>query len=165
LTGSDVSKVADRLFNPAFMTLLLARSAKGAVDVGARGLEFPLAFVMTPLVMHPASREALPYNTTATSLLAWAHGEGQQVLLDLPARARALVEPTRAAINFALRSGVLELDGDVLVTHGNTATRNLPGAVATDDAKDCLNKATKVGKLFGKAGTAAFVYSTLGLRP
>jgi hypothetical protein len=76
-----------------------------------------------------------------------------------------MVEPTREAIDFGLRHHALDLQGDVLVSLGNVANRNLRGAVTTDDAKDCLAKAVKVGRFLGKAGPAAFVYSTLGLRP
>lgn len=163
---SEATRTAQRLFNPAFVALVLARAAKGAAEVsGARGLEFPLAFVAVPLVLHPASREALPHNTTSTSLVTWAQGGGSQVLLDLPARASAMVEPTRAGIDFGLRHQALEIQGDVIVPMGNVANRNLRGAVTTDDANDCLAKAVKVGRFFGKAGPAAFVYSTLGLRP
>src|SRR5262249_7113123 len=85
---------AANLLNPAFVATVLAScvQAHGA----ARGpLPLPLAFLIAPVVLHRATREALP-KSTATSLPGWLQDNAER-LVGFGARARALVPFAREA--------------------------------------------------------------------
>ncbi len=58
------------LFNPAFCTTLLAKTADDFNKKTKRAFPFALSFLTLPIVLHAGTRRALPASTV-TSLLPW----------------------------------------------------------------------------------------------
>ena len=107
---STRSRVPAALLNPALLAAVLAAGAAGYAREAEAPLPWPLSFVLPPLVLHQATREALP-STLASHLGVWV-GRQPQIRAGFPLRALSLVEPVRDGVRFGLRHNMLELDGD-----------------------------------------------------
>jgi hypothetical protein len=58
------------LLNPAFCALLLRGTVLEYAKTASAGMDFPLVFMVLPIVLHKATREALP-KTTISKFHAW----------------------------------------------------------------------------------------------
>lgn len=153
------------LFNPAFCATLLARAAGQFTQKAGQSLPFSLAFLILPVVLHRATRMALP-NTTLTSLLPWVQ-ENRQHLVDFGLRVNRLRGITREAMMFGISNATLGLDaqGNLIVGDKHRSATEKRTSLFTDEARDCVDRAGFVGRWFAAAGTTATVYSAWGIRP
>ncbi len=152
---STRSRVPAALLNPALLAAVLAAGAAGYTREAQAPLPWPLSFVLAPLVLHQATREALP-STLASHLGVWV-GRQPEIRAGLPLRALSLVEPVREGLRFGLRHTMLELDGD-----GFRATKALRPPDA-GDLRPVLGKATFVGRWFSRSESPATVFALLGV--
>ncbi len=147
------------LFNPAFITLVLASASRGARDDG--GLPWPLAFVVGPLALHRPTREALP-GTTATSLPVWLE-RNPHARVGLPQRASDLAHLTREALRLGLAAGALELASDRL--RAGAPRRRTKAVRRSPEVDECFKRAEFLGRWFAGSGDVATIFGHLGLRP
>lgn len=149
------------LLNPAFCALLLRDAAAGYGQQAASGLPYPVTFLVLPIVLHRATREALPGSTNAI-LHTWIqeHSSRQVEIAD---RVRALVPYTREAIIFGIQHHALAIaENGALESAMPRATMSFPDRT---DATSCRRAAGLLGRWFGRTGDASLILAMWGLRP
>ena len=151
MTWQVESREEAYLFNPAFLSVLLVCAAYGYRRAVERDLPFPLAFLVSPLVLHQGTRQAFPRSTT-TSLAAWLEAH-PDLLVGFADRARAFVPHTRQAMLFGGLHGAL-----VFSSSGDISSASMRGvqnliAESTSEVQDCIRRATFVGKWFAQSGS------------
>lgn len=150
---------ARALFNPAYVSCLIARSAYGHGRAFENPLPVPLAFLIAPLVLHSETRGELPAVTAHLS--TWVD---QRPLLraELRVRAPRLTSTTRQALRFGVRQDLLILRPDGLEP-GSMLTSVRPPE--SEDGELSWRLAERLGRWLPRAGPPSTVYSMLGLRP
>ena len=149
------------MFNPALISVTIATAANQYEETAGFAMPWPLAHLVTPLVLHRPTREGLP-RTKATSLAKWA-GDNTVLVAGLPARARQLAPYVREGLRFGLREGTIELvDGDALRSLAETQinVRKVDGDLAV-----IYRAAGMIGRVFGRTGSAATVFAALHVQP
>jgi ABC-3C biological conflict system middle component len=161
---SDRPREEGNLFNPAFTSLLVARAVAHHERTGPR-LRMPLAlsFLVLPIVLHAATRAMLPRKAD-TNLFAWLSTRPEIKAL-FPGRAKRLTSVTQEAIRFALTYRKLVVEGDRLASGPKPYGLSSIPSPATDETKDCLQKAAFVGRWFAIANSTANIMGAWGVRP
>lgn len=153
------------LFNPAFCAVLLAKTAEEFTKKTQQPMPFPLVFLILPVVLHRATRDALP-GSTVSALLTWVQDHRDQ-LVNFSGRVQSLQAITREAILFGVQQETLAVadSGDIAVgARRQSATEKRTG-LFTDEARDCVDRAGFLGRWFAAAGTPATIYSAWGIAP
>jgi hypothetical protein len=153
------------LFNPAFCSMLIGKTASDYQKKSSRALPFPLAFIVLPIVLHNDTRHALPHSTI-TSLLSWVQ-ENREVLVDFALRMQRLRDITRETILFATQLDTLALsaDGGLIVGDKHRTATDARTGLFTDEARQCVERAGFLGRWFAAAGTTATIYAAWGVTP
>ena len=127
-------------------------------------MPFEESFLLLPFLLHRATREDLP-RSTRTSLAVWLE-EKPLARGRIAARARLLVPITKEALLFGGVHGLIHLDGGRLRAEGAWRRELDPVLLeTTDEVKECVARASFVGKWFGEAGSGATVLALVGVRP
>lgn len=148
------------LFNPAFVTTLLAAAASEHERVGGAGLPWTLAFLVPSLVLFEDTRGELPANTNAR-LLNWISSHAN-VRAQLPPRARSLAPLVREGARFGMRTGALSFAGGRL--HSALDAGSLR-ASASGEAEQCIARAAFLGRWVAAVVDVASVYALFGIAP
>lgn len=149
------------LFNPAYCGLLLRQAVGGYQLASGRGMDYAMAFVVLPVVLHKNTREALP-NILATKLHVWMQ-RNHQVRIGFAERMQNMVQITKEALLFALQHGVLALNGEGALIAGPHALGDYSVPKSSEAAK-CAKQAEFVGRWFADAGSPATFLSTWGIK-
>ena len=155
------SAVPAAMFNPALVAVTIATAAEQYEEKAGYPMPWPLAFLVTPLVLHAPTREALPRNST-TSLAKWV-GDNPVLTAGFPDRARHLAPYVREGIRYGLREGLFELiEGEAVHSEARPkiVPKNAPG-----DLPVIYRAAGMVGRMFGRTGTAATIFTALRVQP
>lgn len=148
------------LFNPAFCALLLRQAATSYHKKSGKGLDYPVAFLILPLLLHGSSRELLP-KTAGTNIHTWIQ-EHEEIKIGLDQRISNLYNYTRESVILALQHEILFIDELGAL---NPSKRRLPRFEENNsEATLCVKKATMIGKWFGSAGSTATLLSMWGIR-
>lgn len=156
------------LLNPAFCAVVLWHVAGGyRVEAGVNGtpeqLPLELAFVGASLVLRGQTRTQLPA-TVRTSLAAWVADHP----LERSAVAKGVVvlRPyVREALLFGAQHGLLAVIGRHVVALDAPAKKMVGYLKASSaEVKDCVRKATFVGRWLCKGGSPSTVLALLGVR-
>ena len=153
------------LFNPAFCGVLIAQMSDDYAKKAHHAMPFPLAFLSLPIVLHRATRQALP-GSTVTSLLPWIQDHREQ-LVDFATRVQRLRDVTREAVLFAVQHEFLAVDAEAGLSSGSkrkTATERRTG-LFTDEARECVDAAGFLGRWFAAAGTTPTIFAAWGIAP
>src|SRR5271157_1037888 len=102
---SDRSREEALLFNPNFLGLLVWSAAAGYWDAAGNNFPFELAFLAVPVVLHKATRQALP-QSPRTSLAAWLESN-PYFRVGFHERATGLAPFVREGILFASVHGLI----------------------------------------------------------
>jgi hypothetical protein len=155
------SPIPAAMFNPALTAITIATAANQYEETAGFAMPWPLAHLVTPLVLHGPTREGLP-RTKATSLAKWAD-DNTVLVAGLPARARQMAPYVREGLRFGLREGTMELvDGDGLrsLSEIQINMRKVDGDIAV-----IYRAASMIGRVFGRAGSAATIFAALRVQP
>jgi hypothetical protein len=148
------------LFNPAFLTTLLAAASSDHERVVGTGMPWALAFLVPSLVLFEDTRGELPANTNAR-LLNWISSHAN-VRTQLPPRARSLGPLVRESARFGMRTGALSFEGDRL---RSTLEANSLRSAAYGEAEQCISRAAFFGRWCATVVDVASVYALLGIAP
>lgn len=152
------------LLNPAFCASLLWHFASSGGKGKTRRPTFVECFLILPMVLHAATREALP-RTTRTSLGVWLE-DNPTARATIAHRARILAPFTKDALLFGGGQDLFHFEGDLFVPHGGWASK-VKAALrrSTNEARACAKRAAFVGSWFCEAGTPTTVMALMGVRP
>jgi hypothetical protein len=152
------------LLNPAFCCTALASSIVSYMSVDVEGMPYPLAFMILPIVLHKATREALPQNIR-TSLAAWIQDNASMRVL-FSERVMSLKPHTREAVLFGLLHDWLAFraGGRLRTTLGDQDVNRFLRRLE-DEARECVMRARFVGRWFASAGSPQTVLALWGIRP
>lgn len=153
------------LFNPAFCAVLLAKATEESTKKTQQPFPFALAFLVLPVVLHRATRAALP-GSTVSSLLSWIQDHREQ-LVNFGGRVQALRGMTREAILFGIQHETLAITGSggiAVGTRKQSPTEKRTG-LFTDEARECVERAGFLGRWFAAAGVPSTIYSAWGIAP
>ncbi|CAM5673967.1 three component ABC system middle component [Streptomyces griseus] len=146
------------MLNPALIANLLFVAADAYTRRQTPGMPWALSFIIAPMALHQATREALPAGTR-THLSAWI-GHHPVLRAGFPRRAKVLVAPVRAGLRFALGHDMLELHRDCL----RASTRPYTPPPQDTEMHDILRSARLIGRWLAENETAA-VFAGLGVGP
>lgn len=149
------------LLNPAFGAILLRDAVVAYQKVAATSMPYPVAFLILPLALHPATRHALP-KTTGSLLHTWLE---QHTALQTEAvpRVQRLVPYVREAVLFSVQHELLRIGTDGGLENIRTRIKNpFP---ANSDPAECRDAARFLGSWFGKVADPSFLLSLWGIRP
>lgn len=145
------------LLNPALLTAIIASAALEYERKAEEPMPFALAFVTAPLVLHPATRDALPTRVDS-HLTRWAI-ENPAIVEGFGARALALVTPVREGLRLGLRTGALSLQDGGLTGD----MRGRPEKLG--DVSVLISRAGFTGRWFTQNDSPATVFALLGVEP
>lgn len=155
------SPIPAAMFNPALIGATVATAANQYEDIAGFPMPWPLVFLVSPLVLHTPTRDALP-RSVATSLAKWA-GDNAVLIAGFPARAQQISPYVREGIRWSLREGTIE------IAEGSTLRSQLEPQIvprtAPGDLPFIYRASGLVGRIFGRTGTAATIYEALRVRP
>lgn len=152
------------LLNPGFCSCILWQAAVGHKSVSQASLPFDLSFLVLPIVLHRATRDALP-TTVRTSLAVWID-DNPLARSRVADRSRMLVPFTKEAMMFGGLHGALEFQAGAI--SANPAWKK-PIATelknSTDEVRGCMKRAEFVGKWLASSGSSSTVMAIFGVRP
>lgn len=158
----QLSREERALFNPAFMAVVCCRVVQGHAQKHTPSC--PLALVITAAVMalQPAIRAALPSKTSA-SLAKWAE-ENHSVRVTMAANASSLSSVVRPGMQFALQTGILQLDDAARLELRSGA---IPATIrgVSSNVIAIQKAAHMLGRWLPTAGRTSTTMSLLGVRP
>lgn len=150
------------LLNPAFCAVLLTSSVIEYEKAASRGMPYPLAFLVLPVVLHGFTRKEIP-RSVATRMHSWLQ-EKPEMRVGFAERMRAMTPYTREAVIFCIQARVLRLNdqgeiikGDVRIKPGNWESGAEPNV--------CRQKAGFVGRWLATAGDLSTIFIMWGIQP
>jgi len=152
------------LLNPPFCCVTLTSACAGFNETSGLPLQFALAFMVLPIVLHKHTRKSMP-RTTRTSIPAWLQ-EHAEARIGFHERLMALKPHTREALRYGLVFDWMAMGDSGLircvVTNNqiNRAIRSLDG-----DAQECVSRARFLGKWFGTSASTETLMALWGIRP
>jgi hypothetical protein len=150
------------LFNPAFCALLVREGVLGFAEQYPNGMPYPLVFVLLPIVLHRATREALP-KSIATKMHPWME-QHQEVRIGFTDRCAAITAYTREAIMFAAGSALIKISTEATLQAPPLRLRRLSWPIGSESAI-CRQRARFVGRWLASAGDVATIFAMWGVRP
>ena len=152
-----------RNFNPAFCCELIARTVSEYCKKRETALNFAMAFLILPLVVHRPTREALPGRANA-ALASWVT-ENNPLIAELPRRIARLRPITREALLFAVSHKVLSIQGGGLFPGKFPIRLNARPVATTDDVNEARAAAALLGRWFASQGTQTSIMQGMGVMP
>jgi hypothetical protein len=152
------------LLNPSFCSCLLWQAAVGYKNTSQESLPFDISFLVLPLVLHRATRDALP-TTVKTSLAVWI-ADNPLARSRVADRTRMLVQFTKEAMMFGGLHGLLAFHAGTITANPDW-NKSIVAEIksSTDEVRLCMKRAEFVGKWLGSSGSSNTVMTIFGVRP
>ncbi len=152
------------LLNPPFCSLLVILATDHYQKAAKTSFPFVYPFLIIPIVLHKATREALP-KSTLKSLSTWIE-ENPTLRALLPDNVRSVRPFVQEALLYGLVHGCLEIDDSGGIILGRKP-RGLAGyeTGSSDEVRDCLKRAQFVGRWLATAGSVPTVMALWGIHP
>ncbi|MEV0132269.1 three component ABC system middle component [Dactylosporangium sp. NPDC050688] len=159
---AGVSEEEAALFNPAFISLLYARTIQGWNKESDDDMPLPIAFLAVGLCLHAPTRGQLPGNVSA-KYVDWVQ-RNPDVRAQFPPSVQQLSPLLRSGLLFALGTRVCTLKSPASLVLGN----GRPRAAIDGDSADVVSvqrSALFLGRWLSKSGDAASIFGLIGVRP
>lgn len=152
------------LINPPFCCTTLVAAIDGFTSIRKEPVPLPLMFMVLPIVLHRATRDALPPNIR-TPMAAWLLEHSSERVLFYE-RLISLKPHTKEAIQFGMLLNwfISEKEGLLRTTMSKS---DINGVIRKlkDEARECVMRARFLGKWFGTVGSTHTVMAFWGIRP
>lgn len=148
------------LFNPAFCSLLLRQTVTEYQKVNRRGLDYPIIFLVLPVILSKFIREALPA-TTRTKLHIWLQ-DHQEVRVDLDIKIKALSDFTKEAVIFGMQNKVLAFNEAGALIAPKIKLNQFESN--DSEAAQCLERAGMIGRWFANVNDTISLLSMWGIK-
>ena len=149
------------LFNPAFLARILHGAVDDYVKAAGRSMPIPLAFLVTPLVLHKETRSDLP-RSAASQMQNWIR-ENPRYAAHVTSRVVGLRVFTGVALRFGLTHGVLLADDGLLAAGSLRRRPSGFGLQETVEIEECLKAGRLVGRWFARQPDTATLLAWWGL--
>lgn len=150
--------------NPAFIAVLLRSFCEGYTKRANVGADYPLLFLVMPIVLTADVANTLQGTNAATGFLNWIT-RSPQVLIDFPLRMKHTTDFTNAAIAFAVRHGLLACDPEIRFVPSRAGLQREPSWPAADPRGRAMADARRLGHWLGELGSSRSAYYALGVTP
>lgn len=150
------------LLNPAFCAVLITSSAIEYEKAASKGMPFPLAFFVLPLVLHSSTRSEIP-RSVVTRMHSWLQ-EKPEMRVGFAERMRVMLPFTREAIIFGIHARVLKLNDQGEIVKGQARIRSGDWEDSSEP-RICRQKASFVGRWLAAAGDLSTVFVMWGVQP
>ena len=154
------------LLNPAFLSVVIQQCIK-AYSVESKGnAPYVLPFLVSPIVLHKRTRDALP-GQISTPFTTWiTQLEGSHTKIGYSERASSVVPYVKEALAFAFANNIIitEDDGSLRVNKQIRVPTRLNDTL-TEEVFICYKKASFSGRWFARAGKIETVMALLGVKP
>lgn len=144
------------LLNPALIAAVIAASASQYENRSGDSMPFELSFLVAPLVLHRATRDALPKGVNS-HLAKWVT-TNEVLAAGFGPRAKALVSPVREGLRFGLRNRAIALDGARITGRLQKGSPARIGDIGT-----VVRKAGFVGRWLTQIESPATAFALLGV--
>jgi len=153
-------EVTANIVNPAFCSEIVRECIKSYKKEKGQNFPFSLSVLILPIILNSKIRGKLP-KTKSNTIHGWIN-KNEEVRIGFPAQVSSYLPFTRETIMFSIAHNSLSID-----EIGNIDFKQRKGSLKSDDEeiKECLNKASLLGKLLSKSGTPLTIYSILGIKP
>lgn len=150
------------LLNPAFCGEVIRRSVAKYYQNTSVPFQFPLLYLVLPIVLHRATRGIFP-SSSRKQMHVWLQ-ENQNIRIGFAKRARELVPITKESVAFLMQLDALLLDNDGTVRIPKYRKVKLEGH-SDGEIADIMSKAEMIGKWFSNSGTVSTIYTMWGVKP
>ncbi|WP_139813143.1 three component ABC system middle component [Ensifer aridi] len=123
-----------------------------------------LTYLAVPIALSHDMEPSFSATNAATGLLAWLN-RYPDLRLDLGDRLDASKDIVSSAVRLGLSSRALALNDGGTLTLGAAAPSMTKADDLPEEPKGAVRRAQRLGTWMGKAGTAASVFSALGVVP
>jgi hypothetical protein len=137
-------------------------AALGYLEEGAKGMPYAVSFLVLPIALHKATRDAFPASIS-TKLHVWLQ-ENQVARVGLSSRAKGLVPYSREALIYSISSSLLKISPEGLLVPTKAKVK-LPKWDKDSEASSCIKKAQFLGRWLARAGDTVTVFALLGVAP
>ena len=161
-SGALPSQEETRLFNPAFLSLIVREAAKGYSQETQAPFPLPLAFVVPAVTLHRRSREALP-GTVRTDLLVWMQ-QHPEIRFLAAGRAARLSIYVKQGILLGSHARILNVGPSGLGV-GEGLVSNSALSRVTLEAGSCLSRARFMGRWMARSGSPIYQLTLWGIVP
>lgn len=149
-------RVEATLLNPALIGMSIAHAAEGYRQREKQPMPWPIAFLVSPIILHRPTREALPVDTR-THFATWVT-RNPHLMVGFPRRADAMAEPTREGLRMALRARRLVLADSLIVATSL-------GTPPAGELRQLLRSASLVGRWLATLDQPSTAFALLGVTP
>jgi len=146
------------MLNPALIATVIDRAAKRYEAKANHPMPLEYVFLVVPVCLHLATRNALPRNTK-THMPTWVN-DHQVLLAGFAHRATKFAPHVREGIRLGLRSQMFVLTDD-----GALTSKSRTPALDAGEVKDILTAAGLFGAWAAKTGSSTTVYTLFGVTP
>jgi hypothetical protein len=115
------------------------------IDNNCSGIQFPLVFLILPMVFHQATVEVLAGKQHQATLIR-ALAENPTITLELQKRMEALADRTLQSLSLGFACGILSMTDSIIVPLKKT----LKVKHDTEDVKKILDASKRVGWIFAE---------------
>ncbi|WNY25461.1 three component ABC system middle component [Methanolapillus millepedarum] len=154
------------LFNPPFLSILCYESIKNYNEETKLNSPFILPFLIIPFILHKKTRDRLP-STTRTQFTTWMVNETNSSLkIDYNSRANAFVPYVKEAIIYSCNTNLIQFSREGNFEIRTKLSKDIySNEIFTEDALECIKKASFCGKWFARSGDINTIMLFLGVRP
>lgn len=153
-----------QLLNPPFCCILLSASIMEYKKVNSDGMDFPLIFIILPVIFSETIRNSLP-KSKSTPLTEWIQ-KNSDIVITFYNRAISMKEFTQEALLFGLSNKwlILEENGKL---QSNISKYKLDKSMNTFgvETKEIIKKSAFLGRWFASAGTSKTVMNLWRIKP
>jgi hypothetical protein len=159
-TWENRPEITANLNNPAFCCELMRVCAKAFALEASANMPFSLSIFTLPLILPRKNRVTLPKGK-ATRFHKWIN-DNEDLKVRFGEHVKAFIPFTKETVMFGMVHGAFRIDAA-----GSIEVLNSKSPYTSDDpeVKECISKATVVGKMLALAGTSETIYSLFGLKP
>ena len=152
------------LFNPAYCGALAYEFVRAYETAKKKPAPFALIFCALPMVLHPDTRDRLPYSII-TKLLTWIENN-PDVRVGFSDRAQNLTPYLRDALRYAAMRQVICFASNGNITTGSKRASFTPKVLeeTTVDVRETVNAIRKVARWFAASGDTATILAAWGVR-
>lgn len=158
---NDRSREVAYLLNPAFCGRIIYNVVKVYYDETKRPMEFPLIYMILPIVLHKETRSKL--NST-TQMQVWIK-RNPDLLIGFAERTKSLIDITNETLEFLMQSKLIEMNNNADLSISRTIKSLSKTRYTNSEVNECIRKSAGLAKWFAKSGTVGSIYTNWGIRP